>query len=63
MFWVLFKQRNAIKVALNACMNHLKGQICKTFARDCRYKGSGALLVRFYKDAGAPAIECSLTKF
>ena len=26
-------------------------------------KGSGALLVRLYKDAGAPSIECSLTKF
>ncbi len=26
-------------------------------------KGSGALLVRLYKDAGAPAIECSPTKF
>ncbi len=26
-------------------------------------QGSGALLVRLYKDAGAPSIECSLTKF
>ncbi len=26
-------------------------------------KGSGALLVRLYKDTGAPAIECSPTKF
>ncbi len=27
------------------------------------FKGSGALLVRLYKDAGAPSLECSLTKF
>ncbi len=26
-------------------------------------KGSGTLLVRLYKDAGTPAIECSPTKF
>ncbi len=27
------------------------------------HKGSGALLVRLYKDAGAPSLECSLAKF
>ena len=27
------------------------------------FNGSGTLLVTLYKDAGTPAIECSLTKF
>ena len=38
---------------------HLKDRIDKNKSG----KGSGALLVRLYKDAGAPAIECSPSKF
>ncbi len=54
----------AIRVKLLFFANVARLQIVfHAFARVPTNKESGALLVRLYKDAGAPAIECSPTKF